>query len=741
MQIIFTSYRYMLAALFGVSLMLASTTASVAAGYDNVQSLPVNFKSKQLSHDDAKQTVTAVGDVELIQGNRILRADKMVYNLETDTVSAMGNVSLLDEDGSVHFAEYVELTQNMKQGFIHSLLSMLGDGSRFTAVEAQRQNGVKTTMVDASYTPCKVCETNPKPLWQIKADKVVHDEVEKTIKYKNARFEFAGVPFAYTPLFSHSDPSVKRKSGFLRPNYGWGSDTGTYVEGGYYFGDIAPNIDMTLRVRPSTLSGTLLNGEWRQRFERGRLQINASGVESDREEEDGRIEENRKRGYIEATGLYDVDNKWRTGFNLERVSDKEYLRLYDVASANVLRSEAYAERFSGRDYTRINALNFQDVRLGLRPDQPDVIPQLNHQMVGRANGLLGGRWDAGVSSLILRRDSDGQDVERASTNIGWERQKIFNNGISAKLHTGARGDFYSLQNRDAAVLNPALDSNSRAFRGMAVADVTASYPMVKRVNSAQWIIEPIVGGSVSPQVRENDVDIPNEDSLDVQFDVNNLFDDNRFPGIDKQEDGARVNYGMKSGVYADDGRFGKVYIGQSYRFDDDAIFPNGSGLEDNSSDVVGQISAGFAPSFTADYRFQLDNKNMSIRRHEVRATGGTDKYTLATKYMYAGAVEGTGIDEAREQVSLTALYRIDENWSANTGSLVDLGEEPGLRKASLGLGYADECFSFLVEGTRNLIDDAIGESETVLMMRIGFKNIGEFSAPGISLAKQVEKPQ
>src|SRR4051812_20114440 len=72
--------------------------ACIATGYssplskDVFQDAPVNFTAKTLSHDDEKQTVTATGDVELVQGDRILRADKMVYYLAEDRVTAMGNV-------------------------------------------------------------------------------------------------------------------------------------------------------------------------------------------------------------------------------------------------------------------------------------------------------------------------------------------------------------------------------------------------------------------------------------------------------------------------------------------------------------------------------------------------------------------------------------------------------------------------------------------------------------------------
>ncbi len=57
---------------------------------------------------------------------------------------------------------------------------------------------------------------------------------------------------------------------------------------------------------------------------------------------------------------------------------------------------------------------------------------------------------------------------------------------------------------------------------------------------------------------------------------------------------------------------------------------------------------------------------------------------------------------------------------------MDLGEEEGFRSASLGIGYSDECFSFLLKGGRKVVDEASGENDTSLTFRIGLKGIGEY---------------
>ena len=66
--------------------------------------VPVMIDADHLSYDDVAKTVTATGNVEVKQSDKILRADQIVYNQNTDTVAATGNVTLLDNRGDVHYA-------------------------------------------------------------------------------------------------------------------------------------------------------------------------------------------------------------------------------------------------------------------------------------------------------------------------------------------------------------------------------------------------------------------------------------------------------------------------------------------------------------------------------------------------------------------------------------------------------------------------------------------------------------
>jgi len=701
---------------------------------------PIDLSADNMSHDDINKTVTAQGNVEIRSGDEILYADKVVYYLAEDRVVATGNVTIQDRERNIHQTKYAELQDKLKDGFVDGLMTKLQDGSRITAVNAKRQNGSVMEMKEVTYSPCKPCAENPEkaPLWQIRAKEVSHDQETGDIDYKKARFEFFGVPIAYTPVFKHKSDG-RPQSGFLRPSAAWTTELGAYVDVSYYF-NIAANKDLTLNVQPTTKQGVLSKAHYRHQFEKGELDLRTSlALGSDRTEDDGRVETDVTRGHIFAKGQYHINQKWRAGFDIERSTDDQYLRLYDISNENVLESEAYVERFVGRNYSKISGYNFQDVRIGLRPTQPDVIPYVEHEIIGAPNSLFGGRAKASFSSVGLYRDNGDQDVMRNAIDLSWQRQAVSAFGLKSVFNTSLRQDVYYIEDSDLSKGAPPGDKSYWDDRFLPQAQVISSYPMYKNTQKAQWLIEPMAALTVAPQVDNDQNEIPNEDSIDVQLDTSNLFDINRFPGSDRQEDGTRIAYGLKSGFYDYKGRSASIFLGQAYRFGDDSVFSRGTGLDDNQSDIVGQVMADWHNDFQVSYMFQLDHQKLESQRHELIANARLGTLNLNTNYLYIAPTASSGFTETREQIAFGGAMPLNDRWKFSIDTTTDLGQEPGLRKASSGLHYADDCFKFSLLGVRNLVNSTSGENETTLFMRIGLKNLGEIETPQILLDS--EKPE
>ncbi len=690
---------------------------------------PVDLVAENLTHDEAGQTITAAGHVTLKQAGRILKADQVIYNLATDTVTASGHVVFADKGGDLHFADTVTLKNQMKDGFVEGVRSYLAKGGRFNAETGERKDARVTTMRDTSFTTCD-CKASYEdhPPWRIRAKEIKHDESTHRVTYKNATFDVFGAPVLWTPYFSHPDGQIKRKSGLLSPVLGYDSQLGANITQRYYW-DIAPDKDATLGVMAMTEEAPLALGEYRQRFNKAEFKLNGSFTSSSRTDRVGGVnvrKDEELRGHLFGRGRWDINDKWRSGFKVQTASDDQYLRQYDLSSEDVLENEIYAERFSGRNYAVARAMAFQDVRIEDKADQPNILPEVVASFRGEPNATLGGRWDADFSALGLTRFGTEQDMNRASGRVGWQRRMVAGFGMVTTADASVRGDVYQVTDRDITNSDPGRDGNSHAARFLPQGHVVTSMPFVKPVKNMQAIVEPVAALTVSGNIDNESEDVPNEDSQDVQIDSNSLFRANRFPGYDRIEDRSHMEYGVRTGLYDNGGSYGSIFLGQSYRFnDDDNPFPRGSGLSRQASDYVGEIAGAVDNRYNLNYRFQLASDTFSSQRHEVEANANWDRLQLGGRYFYAKALEDTDIEETREQLESNATIKVAQDWKMRTGALYDFGENQGLRKAILGADYTGCCMVMSLTATRNLTTESSGDSGTDIIFRIGLKGLGD----------------
>lgn len=706
---------------------------------------PVDYAADAVDYDQASKIVTLNGHVELKQDGRTLEADRVVYNLKDDIATAEGNVVITDANGDVHHAESVELSDRMRKGLVEKIATTMRDGSRAWASAGVKESETRYQLQNAAYTACKACEDNPekRPPWQLHAKEVNVIRDEQRIEYKHAWLDMWGVPVFYTPYFSHPDGTVEQKSGLLTPSLGWNSDLGGFYSQPYYWA-ISPSMDATFTVMPTTKEGPLGRVQFRKRFEDAYLETDASVTHSTRKDSVNNVsvsEDAELRGHFFGKGGWDINEHWRARADIQIASDEQYLRQYGYSDEDVLESRIYAERFEDRNYAIIEGMAFQDIRAGAaKTDQPNILPYAALSMMGDPNGLLGGRWAWDSSLLSLSRDGNGQDEWRASTRASWARQDIMPVGLVFDSEVGARADFYATTDRVEHALNPAEPDDEQEARFFPNAQITASYPLKNNFKLFQFRVAPVASVYLSPDI-DNSTDIPNEDSQDVQIDAANLLDGNRFPGLDRIEDKSHVAYGLKTGLYTYEGGYLDTFIGQSYNFDDDGNpFPNGSGLESQSSDYVGSVNASFDGGRQyLSYRFQVDSDTLSSQRHEMYARATAGPVQVDSSYMYAKGVAGTTYADSREQITLGSTIDLSDAWTLRADSIYDLSsvaENRGLRRALGTLTYTHECYDVAVTADRNLANDSSGVQDTTIMFRIGLKNLGEYATDKFQIGKR-----
>ncbi len=683
------------------------------------------LSASQIENDDHNGIVTASGAVEIHNDNKILQADEVQYLQKTDVVNAQGNIALVTEDSNVIFAKQSSLSSNFANGSAKNVAMLMADNSRFIAQDARRLDNRYMLFGMGVFSPCDLCVTDKRkaPIWQVKAAKVTHDAVKKDIIYRDATLEMWGLPLLYTPYLSHPDPTVKRRQGLLTVKYLNKPDIGSAVILPYYF-DIAPDMDYTFKPNFNGKDIMRFAGTLRKRYERGDIKVDHSLAITDRVDDDLITKQNQIRGHLQGYIHFDLDHIYRTGADFAVLTDKNYLQRYNENGEDVLTNRVFLEGFKGRGFGAVEMFYFQDNRPGARPEQPLVLPRFRISQVGEPNMTLGGRWSFDGEAIALKRDS-GQDVKKLGVDFGWQRRDILPLGFVSTLKSSVRNDTFLVNNLISPDTPGRIYDNDVTNRLFPQGQATLSFPIAGYAETFTHTIEPIFALTASP-TRKLDPRIPNEDSLDVDFDTTNLFEMSRYPGTDIMEQGIRTAYGFKTGFYNHGGGFSEFTFGQSYRISDDPLFPKGTGLDAPLSDYVGQLKLEPGKWMTMDYNVRMDKDLATSRRHEVYTSFGVPEFRPRFTYTYSDpAIFVPGISNRVEELKFGFTSAFTQFWTFNFDQTNDLRPgTSGPRTTSASITYNDECFTSYFSFTRDhTVRTGVSSGDT-FYFRILFKHLG-----------------
>lgn len=693
--------------------------------------LPALISADEVTYDEDLEIVTATGNVEIAQGDRVLLADSIAYNLKTEVVTAAGKITVLEPTGEVFFADYVELTDDLKEGFVQGIKILLQDKSRIAASSATRVEGNRTVMRNAVFSPCSLCKEDPTraPLWQLKAKRIEHDQEEQVIRYGDATMEIFGVPVFYTPYFEHPDPTVKRKSGFIAPSFGSSDTLGATFQIPYFW-DIGPDEDLTFEPIFTSEQSVVIAGEYRRLLEDGRIEFRGSGTFADRTEKDGTTSENEPRGHIDAEGRFDINETWRWGFDANRASDDTYLRLYNLGGGRTLTSRAFVEGFRGRNYIAVNNYLFQGLRSGDDNDQaPIIFPMLDYNFVSEPD-KSGATYNLDANVLVLNR-IEGRRSRRAAARAAWELPHTSPIGDVYKLTASLQGSAYWVEG-----FNPEFE-NKVAPQGTGEGDFITghifpqlalqwSYPWVNDNADFSQVFEPVAQVVAAPDFDVPD-EVPNEDSQEFEFDDTNLFALNRFAGFDRVDPGSRVDYGLRWSALSPTLGQSNAFFGQSYRLEEEQDFGANSGLEDNFSDIVGRVQFNPLEYFDLLYRVRLDKDDLTPRRNELDATFGPPALRFSLNYLDLSDESDQGEFKSREELRINVRSRLSEYWSAFASHQRDLEGDQSLSTGA-GITYQDECCFIEAVAARSFFNDRDIEPEDSIFFRVILKHLGEFGS-------------
>lgn len=737
----------------------------------------IYLEADSLINDEAASTLTAKGNVEGRYQDRTLRADSVTYNSLTGQVVAIGDVILIDPTGATQFADQIELSGELEAGSATNFTARFEEGGILGASFVVRDGKEGVELYNAYYTACEPCQdtmaSGKDPTWQIKARKVKQNPDRKSIEYRDAVFQLAGVPLFYTPYLSHPDPSAKRASGLLAPFAGIAGDKGFNIEVPYYWA-IDDYTEATLTPHIYAKVNPLLEVDFRRKFHTGEVNINTSMTYGSAFDNDGNPFDDpsrfinqdeattgkRLRSHVYADGLFNLTDFLTTGFGLQAASDDLYLRRYDLLerpeatglyqSDNLrLLSQAFALGQNANTRISISTFGFQSLRTSIIRDANDsslfnvrreddstlpiALPkiELNHFVT---DPLIGGRAELFGDLTVLTR-KQGEDYTRGTAGLSYDKTWIAPGGIEIKPFGEVRYDYVELEREGATGASGIINEFSRTL-GQAGVDVR--YPFIKRQGNVDIVVEPriqvtqsfgdgklasfseVFGNASSTQLFQ--------DSLGLDLDRANFWAANKSLGYDFWQKGLRADVGASLSADWDRSR-ASLFLGQSYADDIDDSFGLNTGLSGTKSDIVAEGEVSLNNKIRVNTRVRFDDDEGEFRRIDtsLRYTGERIK----TNWRYYKINNQSASDAAlltapAEEISGGVTVKLAKNWSTRYSTYYDIDADVA-RRQEFGLIFDDQCtrIELFYNRARNDIG-VVGDNEG-FGIRLSLLTLGNFA--------------
>ncbi|MEO3413305.1 LPS assembly protein LptD [Roseovarius sp. CAU 1744] len=664
--------------------------------------------------------LVAEGNVEAIYKGQRLQARSVTYDRTAETLQIEGPIILDDGENTLVLAHSGELDREFRNGVLSGARVVFDDQLQMAAHELTRVEGRYTQLYKVAVTSCRICHEGNKPLWQIRARRVIHDQEERQLYFHDAQLRVLDVPIVYLPRLRLPDPTLERATGFLIPSVHSSTELGFGVKVPYFI-KLGDHRDLTLTPFIATKS-TTLEFRYRQAFRNGNIEVNGAASND-------RAGNRTNRGYLFIDGNFNLPRDFVLRFDLETVNDDEYLEDYGITAKNRLDSEISISRARRNEFIRGAITHFKTLVVGENNSTfPTIVGNAEYERrvpLKRLGGEL--RFgleahshfrssDLQVDGLDVDRFADGRDVSRLTASADWYRSWILPHGIHTQYQTGLAFDTFRIAQTGGTSMSRASEvtpSSSLVFR----------MPLIKTTaTGATHVIEPMlqlawVGGS--------NPDVPNDESTRVDFDEGNLLSISRFAAPDRRERGASLAYGINWTRHDPRGWRSSLTFGQVIRdetlleVNGETSFTNASGLQEKISDylIAGQLKMPNGISFTARSIF---DDAFDATKAEARANWRNKRADIGATFIWLQADPAEARARTISEWAFDGSYRFARHWTGSAEWRYDVVTDRSVR-AGVGLTYTNECVEIELSALRRFTTSTNLEASTDIGLTIGLR--------------------
>ena len=303
------------------------------------------LESKNVIFDNKNKVIKSDFPTKIIDpdGNTIF-VSMFNYNSIKNVLFSRGNIELEDKSKNLYRFSEIYIDEKKKKVIGSDAKIFLKDDS----LKVDKRNNPRifansisvdkeiTSVQKGVFTYCEFRENNKCPPWELRAKKIRHNSSKKTIYYDNAVLKIYDFPIFYFPKFSHPDPTVDRRSGFLIPTFSNSTNMGAGIDLPYFW-NIAKDKDITFTTRMYSSNEPLYLAEYRQDFLKSSLIVDGGYTEGYKKKSNSKTPGSRThlftRFYKSIIEEKDISSDLEV--NLQHVSNSTYPKINKLETSLV----------------------------------------------------------------------------------------------------------------------------------------------------------------------------------------------------------------------------------------------------------------------------------------------------------------------------------------------------------------------------------------------------------------------
>jgi len=503
----------------------------------------------------------------------------------------------------------------------------------------------KTIVNNGIFTSCKLNDNCPP--WSIKAEKITHDKIKKDMIYKNAILKIYDVPVLYFPKFFHPDPTVKRRSGFLQPQFNNSETLGSslYIP---YFKTLDDNKDITFKptlfekLKKFEKEKYLLQGEFRKKNKNSSL-IADVGILRDYKSRNDNIYRNANHLFLDFKGDLKLQNYSLSGYEakIEKVNNDTYLKVFQnifsespIMPSNLSSMNSNLQFYFDKEDESLSA-GFE-VYENLGTIQSDryqfTLPYYNFSKNLTSiieENSIGGYLDFSSSGTNTLKNTNNMRTTMAN-NLNYNSETFISN-----LGFTNNYNLY-FKNLNSIAKNDSVYTSNAQIDAMSILDINSSLPLLKSSQSSKETLTPKVSLRINPANNMNDYS-----GSSSTIDANTAFNINRLSISDDFEAGRSLTFGLDykfedlENYQSEDtkDKYLELKFATVLRDQIETDIPISSTINRKNSDLFVSINNTLLENINFNYNFSLDNDMKTINSNKIETEISINNFITTFNYI------------------------------------------------------------------------------------------------------------